>query len=390
MLKEDITAVTGINDEALSGRGLRVYSVAQRMSWAASRETTRDEDIAYCLMGLFDVNMPLLYGEGGVKAFIRLQEAIIQSSEDHSILAWRNRDDAINFGVPYHPLAPSPACFSIYPSPSPVPCGLGHPALSVVSEGVQINVQLSKLHKEGDRLECTAWLDCTDTSSNYKFAIKLQYFTTSQRYVRFVEHEPSICSAPFDAERRTIIITDHWRSRGSIEYPCTYHLKIEDTLARRGFHLTGIYPETMWIAKSREIRPTSNHIYMARDGKARDLRFGIEFTCELLQIPKIFIVVGHIFTNPYLVILQQDSGSPLAETIRLPPEPAEKDFNGTHRTLLYSRQDKDVVQQEEEMLVFPNGEKVLLVVRLTLPTKFLTEYSIGVSFSPAGLLPRLA
>ncbi|KAF9695156.1 hypothetical protein EKO04_007039 [Ascochyta lentis] len=59
------------------------------MSWASKRVTTREEDIAYCLMGLFDVNMPLLYGEGK-KAFLRLQEAIIRGSEDQSILAFRH------------------------------------------------------------------------------------------------------------------------------------------------------------------------------------------------------------------------------------------------------------------------------------------------------------
>jgi hypothetical protein len=55
--------------------------------WAAGRQTTRIEDIAYCLLGLFDVNMPLLYGEGH-KAFYRLQEQIIHNSGDDSILAW--------------------------------------------------------------------------------------------------------------------------------------------------------------------------------------------------------------------------------------------------------------------------------------------------------------
>ncbi|CAJ2512396.1 Uu.00g054110.m01.CDS01 [Anthostomella pinea] len=57
------------------------------MSWASRRLTTRLEDEASCLMGLFDVTMPLLYGEGS-KAFIRLQQEIIDSSEDQSILAW--------------------------------------------------------------------------------------------------------------------------------------------------------------------------------------------------------------------------------------------------------------------------------------------------------------
>lgn len=57
------------------------------MFWAAGRKTTRVEDTAYCLMGLFGVNMPLLYGEGH-KAFIRLQEEIMRHSNDMSIFAW--------------------------------------------------------------------------------------------------------------------------------------------------------------------------------------------------------------------------------------------------------------------------------------------------------------
>ena len=63
------------------------HSVAQRMSWAANRECTRVEDVAYCLLGLFDINMPLLYGEGE-KAFARLQAEIFSSTDDHSLLAW--------------------------------------------------------------------------------------------------------------------------------------------------------------------------------------------------------------------------------------------------------------------------------------------------------------
>ncbi|KAF4815589.1 Vegetative incompatibility protein HET-E-1 [Colletotrichum siamense] len=62
-------------------------SIARRMSWAATRETTRLEDIAYCLLGLFDVHMPLLYGEGS-RAFIRLQEEILRQTDDYSLLAW--------------------------------------------------------------------------------------------------------------------------------------------------------------------------------------------------------------------------------------------------------------------------------------------------------------
>ena len=63
------------------------YCVAVRMSWASTRQTTRAEDMAYCLLGIFNINMPLLYGEGD-RAFRRLQEEIIRKIDDDSILAW--------------------------------------------------------------------------------------------------------------------------------------------------------------------------------------------------------------------------------------------------------------------------------------------------------------
>lgn len=66
---------------------LKAYCVAEKMSWASNRETTRNEDMAYCLMGLFQVNMPLLYGEGRSKAFFRLQREILENTHDQSILA---------------------------------------------------------------------------------------------------------------------------------------------------------------------------------------------------------------------------------------------------------------------------------------------------------------
>jgi hypothetical protein len=83
-----VSQITGIDEDILLNlRRLNSCSIAQRMSWASTRETTREEDIAYSLMGIFEVHMPLLYGEGD-KAFIRLQEEIIKRHQDDSILAW--------------------------------------------------------------------------------------------------------------------------------------------------------------------------------------------------------------------------------------------------------------------------------------------------------------
>jgi hypothetical protein len=71
---------------------LQSVSVASKMYWALRHQTTRKEDEAYCLLGLFGVNMPLLHGEGP-KASIRLQQKIIKTTDDQSILAWYCVDD---------------------------------------------------------------------------------------------------------------------------------------------------------------------------------------------------------------------------------------------------------------------------------------------------------
>ncbi|ETS84511.1 hypothetical protein PFICI_02536 [Pestalotiopsis fici W106-1] len=90
---------------------LKSRSVAERISWASRRQTTRAEDESYCLLGLFDVNMPLLYGEGRQKAFLRLQEGIVKASDDQSILAYSvPHGEAAN--IPQL-LANSPQCYQV-------------------------------------------------------------------------------------------------------------------------------------------------------------------------------------------------------------------------------------------------------------------------------------
>lgn len=111
---------------------LSSFSVAVRMSWASNRVTTRVEDEAYALMGLFNVNMPLLYGEG-MKAFRRLQEEITRNSNDQSILAgqhhlcfqgqyrkkWDERDDSLGYLFPPSPRAFQQTATLERPSASP-------------------------------------------------------------------------------------------------------------------------------------------------------------------------------------------------------------------------------------------------------------------------------
>ena len=124
-LLEDITHIPG---RILTRKEYYRYtSVANRMLWAAERRTTRAEDQAYCLMGLFDVTMPIIYGEG-TRAFQRLQQKVMKHGFDMSLFAWGpwfastplldqklalalDRDEIDRYDDLSYLLAPSPASF---------------------------------------------------------------------------------------------------------------------------------------------------------------------------------------------------------------------------------------------------------------------------------------
>jgi hypothetical protein len=71
-----LTEISGISLQGLQGVSLSDLSVEERMSWAKRRKTKREEDMAYCLLGIFNVHMPLIYGEGQGNALKRLQGEI--------------------------------------------------------------------------------------------------------------------------------------------------------------------------------------------------------------------------------------------------------------------------------------------------------------------------
>ncbi|KAI7769765.1 hypothetical protein LZL87_003255 [Fusarium oxysporum] len=92
-LADLIASITNIDTMYLSGkRNISRVSISKRMSWLANRKTTRTEDMAYCMLGIFDINMLPIYGEGK-RAFFRLQEEIIRTCNDHTIFCWEWTDD---------------------------------------------------------------------------------------------------------------------------------------------------------------------------------------------------------------------------------------------------------------------------------------------------------
>ncbi|RMY47433.1 hypothetical protein D0863_15638 [Hortaea werneckii] len=157
-LVETIAARTLIDADLLRGlKELKRYSIAQRMSWAADRMTSRIEDRAYSLLGLFDVNIPLLYGERE-RAFMRLQEEIIRRSNDQSILAW-GYDMAVDEN-PGMLLARSPTDFRGSNNIAFRESYSGGKALQLDSQALRGS---SLVRYEGDGL-WTARLNCEDSS----------------------------------------------------------------------------------------------------------------------------------------------------------------------------------------------------------------------------------
>ncbi|KAF8850728.1 putative ankyrin repeat-containing protein [Acephala macrosclerotiorum] len=157
-LRQDVSECTGIPVDILSGDDLQTASIAQRMSWAAKRKTTKVEDLAYCLMGIFGINMPLLYGEGK-RAFFRLQEEITKVSDDHSIFAWKSKEEK-HGGL----LATSPNAFKESANVVPSNPFVTYPTpLTVSNKGIHLAVRFVGTGHPGLGL---AILHCTESGND--------------------------------------------------------------------------------------------------------------------------------------------------------------------------------------------------------------------------------
>ena len=151
-LEQIVSDCTGVPIGILAGtENLGDFSIAQRMSWAAGRKTSRIEDRAYSLLGIFGINMPLIYGEKE-NAFIRLQEEILRVSNDLSLFAWKHETGN---GI----LARSPAAF--IDAGNIIRCfqfnSLSPPTMS--SRGIQLEVHFMGVGSHGLGI---AVLDCQE------------------------------------------------------------------------------------------------------------------------------------------------------------------------------------------------------------------------------------
>ncbi|OBZ70012.1 hypothetical protein A0H81_09932 [Grifola frondosa] len=161
-LVDEINDITLVDRDVLLGLPVQV-SIAQRMLWASYRRTTRVEDMAYCLLGIFDVHMPTIYGEGK-RAFIRLQHEIMHSTTDHSIFAWHNwKTDGDIQDI----LAPEPSRFKYIIRPMPHKdfakiFGMAwySPEYTVTNHGIRLRLPMKESTIPNGECEYTIVLAC--------------------------------------------------------------------------------------------------------------------------------------------------------------------------------------------------------------------------------------
>ncbi|KAJ4364901.1 hypothetical protein N0V95_000547 [Ascochyta clinopodiicola] len=248
---QELSQATGIPIYVLEERrSVSEVSVAERMSWAAHRLTTRVEDLAYCLLGLFDIQMPLLYGEGN-KAFVRLQEEILKTTDDYSLFAWRALDCAPSTyrGL----LARSPLEFrdcqsferedsiSMFPV-NPTPIGL--------------HIQLEFLSHPHDRTRVLALVRASN-SLNQRLAISLKCLDGLAQYARV---DAGVLT-PIDDWPTGQLQTVYVRQNPSIppdfttpEFSCFYVRRHYANQAIPPVRIISAFPRELWDGDAHELR----------------------------------------------------------------------------------------------------------------------------------------
>lgn len=197
ILQDSLSRRTGISRSILSHkREVGSMSVATRMSWFRDRTTKVPEDSAYCLMGLFGVNMPTLYGEGMEKAFRRLQEEIMKYSDDHSLFAWKDPSPtSVRSGL----LARSPRCFEGTGKYVHMPNRQNNAPFSMTNKGLSIDLYIMNFHDK-----YIATLDCPEDGNHYLSLYLKCESEETQQYSRIDSH--ALCKVQTRGKLRRIFV----------------------------------------------------------------------------------------------------------------------------------------------------------------------------------------
>jgi Heterokaryon incompatibility protein (HET) len=284
-LSQALSEITNIDYQSLCGQPVSQVSVANRMSWASKRVTTRTEDMAYCLMGLFDVHMPLIYGEGN-GAFRRLQEEIMKDSEDQSLFSWTTFDESEQTtGL----LAESPANFVGSRNVVPFQIPFREAPYAMTNRGIRIDMPLMPDPElPGNYL---AFLGCRD-ESNAEFVHGIEVQNLSMIVDKFVRISPSVVRRmPLQCLEKAAMKTIYVKK--DVLDPMGYNL--ENSFKVRslpcGYELSEVFPIDRWYQDQNIIR---NH-------KINNAPFGM----LLKGSPNVVVIVGTTLQNvPWCNVLR--------------------------------------------------------------------------------------
>lgn len=278
-------SATGIPLDVLASGDMSRYCVAEKMSWAARRSTTRVEDMAYCLMGIFDISMPMLYGEGD-KAFVRLQEHIMSRSGDDSLLAWKasSSDSSTYRGL----FARSPAEFI----DGGYVCRGNACAMSSTSLGISLPVHLAPFGTEADYYVAYLQANCRN---NYIGIILRKLESDQQQYARTSPDSLHLTYAPPPRETRLIYVRQNISiPRGfSARETHSFHLHFHQSTSQMyGLVVKGAWPQERWKLESQEF-------FIPDDGESFQCVVLLKTYFDACECPTFLVYLEYIYDGSY-------------------------------------------------------------------------------------------
>lgn len=353
-LMHRVSGITNIQTDVLSHeRPLSDLSVARRLSWAATRETTRKEDEAYSLLGILDVSMPLLYGSGE-RAFLRLQEEIIKQSTDQSLFAW---DSPAGFIAPRELLlAPSPQCFRNCGSLRRRRYASNESAFTITNKGLEITLPVvqRRLHEDPQQPYVTLGiLDCKHEGSNDVLALVMNQHPINinsgslalELYVsgyeadhgRGLQHSRLLSIPQREVDGATPQLMTITRDLQSLAYIQAFNTNAETWFPLRftGGHparlprLREVYPDRCWSDTSKTMKlhvprmPFGAFVVDTTDGVSVLICFGME-RAPAKNVPPERRLFGMCFIDPECPVLphldrivRKSSCAPNTDSLRL-------------------------------------------------------------------------
>lgn len=306
-----ITQITNISKQVLLVNHGGEISIASRISWASNRETTRVEDMAYCLLGLFGINMPILYGEGE-DAFTRLQREIIGTSDDQTIFAWvGGHGGAGAAGL----LAKSPRDFAPSSQLSHIKVDKNRSPYNITNVGLSIELPLQPVSEHANQYK--ALLNCTNGGSPVGIYLNKdkegQYVRTrtTEIFIDALENQQRY-------KRERIYIKEPVPSRFDVtqwmqpRYNYEFFIKTLPSAQVHGFAATQFYPTPSTSTDEWTELPKSQHrLTIANSGSSG----GILFESKSGRYERFVVMLGIHNFNVWCDIVTNVSQSDTIDTI---------------------------------------------------------------------------